>query len=154
MADFPVVIFRLGQAEYAVTLDQVQEIINVSEIARVPHAPPYVLGVLNLRGRILPVIDLKKRLNLGRTEIGESSRIVVAKVDDVVVGLLVDFVLETTSLRESDVESAVVGLGAARGREFIQGIVKYQERLLTLLDLGKVLERSSEQEKDAARQAG
>lgn len=144
MGEQQVVVFRLDQVEYAVSIEQVQEIINVTSITRVPRAPEYIRGVLNLRGRILPVIDLKKRLNIGRTETTPSSRIVVAKVEDILVGVIVDAVEETTVLKNEDIESVPTTMGGV-GHEFVRGIGKHEGRLLTLLDLAKIIGRGGKE---------
>lgn len=150
MDKLQLVVFHLGGAEYAVTIDQVQEIINVAEVTRVPRAPHYILGVFNLRGKILPAIDLKQRLALGPTELTASSRLVVVKVGEHVVGLLVDGVSETTQVDASTVEAASVMMGSL-AQELVEGIVKLDDRLLTWLDLERML--SKEDPAEAERQA-
>ena len=145
------VVFRLGDCEYAVAIDQVQEILNVVDITRVPRAPYYILGVFNLRGKIQPAIDLQLRLGLGRTEIQDGSRLVVVKVQEHVVGLLVDAVLETTQVERADIEPAAVMMGSV-AQELVQGIVKIGDRLLTWLDLSSAVAKEGD---DAAeRQVG
>lgn len=132
------VIFKLGDCEYAVDIDQVQEILNVVDVTRVPRAPYYILGVFNLRGKIQPAIDLKLRLGLGKSEIHEGSRLVVVKVQEHVVGLLVDAVMETTLVERESIEPASVMMGSV-AQELVQGIVKIDERLLTWLELSSIV---------------
>ncbi|MGE5509196.1 MAG: chemotaxis protein CheW [Chitinophagales bacterium] len=150
MDKLQLVVFHLGGAEYAVTIDQVQEIINVAEITRVPRAPHYILGVFNLRGKILPAIDLKQRLGLGATDLTGTSRLVVVKVGEHVVGLLVDGVSETTQVDAANVEPASVMMGSL-AQELVEGIVKLDDRLLTWLDLERVL--AKDEVAEAERQA-
>lgn len=153
MESVQLVVFHLDQAEYAVTIDQVQEIINMTEVARVPRAPHYILGVFNLRGKILPAIDLKLRLSLGATEVTDASRLVVVKVGEHVVGLLVDGVSETTLVDRSDIEPASVMMGSV-SQELVEGIVKIGERLLTWLNLDRVLVKAADEAEDAERRVG
>ncbi|MGE5578298.1 MAG: chemotaxis protein CheW [Syntrophothermus sp.] len=135
--ELQMVAFKLGDEEYAVTIDHVHEIKNVTEITRVPRAPFYIKGVFNLRGKIIPVVDLKKRLSLGDTEVQNDSRIIVVEVEDHVVGLLVDSVTETTKVKRAEVDSPNVAV-AGIAQEFIQGIAKIGERLLILLALNQI----------------
>ncbi|MGE5554065.1 MAG: chemotaxis protein CheW [Betaproteobacteria bacterium] len=153
MESVQLVVFHLRGAEYAVTIDQVQEIINVSEITRVPRAPSFILGVFNLRGKILPAIDLNQRLSLGATEVSETSRLIVVKVGEHVVGLLVDGVSETTLVERANIEPASVMMGSV-AQDLVEGIVKVGDRLLTWLNLDRVLGQAGDEPVDAERQVG
>ena len=132
------VVFKLLDAEYGVAILQVQEIIKPTAITRVPQAAAYIKGVINLRGSIIPVIDLKDRLNLAAAAENEGSRIVITRVEDVTVGLVVDAVAEVLSLPAGRVENTP-GLSAAQGKEYISGVGKVDNRLIILLDLPAVL---------------
>lgn len=149
MDSVQLVVFHLNQAEYAVTIDQVQEIINLADITRVPRAPAHILGVFNLRGKILPAVDLKQRLSLGTTAVDDATRLVVVKVGDHVVGLLVDGVSETTVVDRAQIEPASVMMGSV-SQDLVEGIVKLGDRLLTWLNLDRVLGKSGDE--DAERQ--
>jgi purine-binding chemotaxis protein CheW len=130
--------FFLGREEYGVDVRLVQEIIRVSEITHVPRAPGFIKGVLNLRGRIIPVVDLKRKLNLGEVEITRQSRIVVVKLKDRLIGLLVDGAHQVLKVPVSSIEAApeeVVEIDA----NYIRGVAKLQERLIILMDLPRVL---------------
>jgi purine-binding chemotaxis protein CheW len=151
MEKVQLVVFHLGGAEYAVTIDQVQEIINVAELTRVPRAPAFILGVFNLRGKVLPAVDLKQRLSLGATEVGATSRLVVVRVEEHLVGLLVDGVSETTLVERASIEPASVMMGGV-AQELVEGIVKLDDRLLTWLSLGRVLGQAGEGPAEAERQ--
>ncbi len=136
------VLFQLGEEDYAVDIYSVQRLIQVPEITRVPRAPEYVEGVIDVRGDIIPVINLKKRFSFGNTEVGEDGRIVITEIGEQIVGFLVDAVSEVTRLSESDIEppSSVVAGGET---DFISGIGKQKaasgSRLIIVLDVQKVL---------------
>jgi purine-binding chemotaxis protein CheW len=130
--------FFLAGEEYGVDVRLVQEIIRLSEITQVPRAPQFVKGVINLRGRIVPVIDLKRKLALGEVEATRQSRIVVVKVRERLMGLLVDGASQVLKVPVSLIEAApeeVVELDAS----YIRGVAKLEARLIILVDLHKVL---------------
>jgi purine-binding chemotaxis protein CheW len=133
------VAFHLGAEEYAVPITEVQEIIRVPTIARVPAAPPFVAGVINLRGRIVPVVDLALRLGLASGEAGRARRVVVTHVGSITVGLLVDGVTEVLALSQQHIEAAPTFLEAVPHAACFQGVAKWAGRLLMLLELGRVL---------------
>ena len=139
MATEHVVTFFLAGEEYGVDVRLVQEIIRTSEITQVPRAPAFVKGVINLRGRIVPVVDLKRRLGLGEVdEGGRESRIVVANLKDRLVGLLVDGASQVLKVPVTTIEAApeeVVAIDA----DYIRGVAKLEKRLIILMDLRKVL---------------
>jgi purine-binding chemotaxis protein CheW len=130
--------FFLAGEEYGVDVRLVQEIIRMSEITQVPRAPQFVKGVINLRGRIIPVIDLKRKLGLGEVEATRQARIVVVKVRDRLLGLLVDGASQVLKVPLSLIEAApeeVVEIDAS----YIRGVAKLENRLIILVDLQKVL---------------
>ena len=130
--------FYLSTEEYGVDVRLVQEIIRVADITQVPRAPDFIKGVINLRGRIIPVVDLKKRLNLGEVEPSRQARIVVVKLRDRLVGLLVDGASQVLKVPVSAVEAApeeVLEVDA----NYIRGVAKLPERLIILMDLQKIL---------------
>jgi purine-binding chemotaxis protein CheW len=130
--------FFLGREEYGVDVRLVQEIIRVSEITQVPRAPDFIKGVINLRGRIIPVVDLKRKLGLGEVEVGRASRIVVVKIKERLIGLLVDGASQVLKVPISTIEAApdeVVEIDAAA----VRGVAKLPERLIILMDLMKTL---------------
>ena len=98
------VVFRLGNEEFCVQILQVQEIILLSPITRVPKTPAFVEGVINLRGEIIPVVDLRKRFGLEVGELGEDARIVVVEVEGNLVGMIVDEVTQTLSIPASQLQ--------------------------------------------------
>jgi purine-binding chemotaxis protein CheW len=130
--------FFLSREEYGVDVRLVQEIIRVSEITPVPRAPESVKGVINLRGRIIPVVDLKKKLGLGDVDRGRRARIVVVKLRERLVGLLVDAASQVLKVPVSSIEpapDAVVEIDA----QYIRGVAKLKDRLIILMDLQKIL---------------
>ncbi len=136
--EIQLVVFKLGREEYGVSILQVQEITRITEITRVPHSPDYIKGVMNLRGSVLPVIDLKKRLNLPPQDYTDDTRIIIIKVEDVTVGMIVDAVSEVTTIDQSSIEppQAVVGGIAA---DYLSGVGKLDNRLLILLNTDAII---------------
>lgn len=132
------VTFRLSEEIYGINVMQVQEVLRVTEVAPVPGAPHYVLGIINLRGNVVTVIDARIRLGLTATETTDSTRIVIIENSSHVVGILVDSVAEVVDLYMSDVESAP-SVGNDESARYIQGVVSHGDELLILVDLNKLL---------------
>ncbi len=134
------VSFNLGKEEFAVDILKIQEINRLVEITKVPRSPDFVEGVINLRGKVIPIIDLRKRFNLPASESTKQTRVVVVDIDNMVVGLVVDAVSEVLRLPASTVEPPppiVAGIDS----EYISGVGKLEDRLLILLELDKVLSK-------------
>ncbi|MFA7095202.1 MAG: chemotaxis protein CheW [Gammaproteobacteria bacterium] len=132
------VTFRLDNETYGINVMQVQEVLRVTEIAPVPGAPDYVLGIINLRGNVVTVIDTRKRFGLMPKEPDDSTRIVIIEADKQVVGILVDAVAEVVDLRASEMESAP-NVGNDESSKYIQGVASRGGELLILVDLNKLL---------------
>ena len=136
------VLFQLSGENYGVDIYSVQRLIQVPEITKVPRAPNFVEGVIDVRGDIIPVINLLKRFGIADTEMQGDGRIVITEIGDQIVGFLVDAVSEVTTLSNDDIEppSAVV---AGKDTEFISGIGKQakgdKNMLIIVLDVHKVL---------------
>lgn len=144
-SELQLVTFNLGKEEFAVPILQIQEINRLVEITRVPKSPDFVEGVINLRGKVIPIIDLRKRFSLPQAELGKYSRVVVINMDGRMVGLIVDSVSEVLRLSEEAVEPAppiVAGIDS----EYIKGLGKIEGRLLILLDLNKILSKEEKGE--------
>ena len=140
-ADNPIirwVTFRLENEKYGINVMQVQEVLRVTEIAPVPGAPDYVLGIINLRGNVVTVIDSRKRFGLQSREMDDSTRIVIIESDNQVVGILVDSVAEVVDIRSSEIEQAP-NVGTEESAKFIQGVSSIDGELLILVDLNKLL---------------
>jgi purine-binding chemotaxis protein CheW len=139
------VVFNLANEHYGVDIAAVDGIVEMKPITTVPHAPSFVEGITNLRGEVLPVIDLRKRFSLPAGETTKETRIVNVEMDGTKVGMIVDAVTEVLRVAEEDIEPAspiVMTVDSA----FITGIAKVDERLIILLDLAKVL--STEEQAD------
>ena len=133
-SEIQLVVFKLGKEEYGVSILQVQEIKRITEITRVPHTPEYIKGVINLRGNVLPVIDLKKRLNLPEQVATEDARIIIVKVKDISIGMMVDAVSEVMTINQENIDSPDVVAGSVSAN-YLSGVGKLQDRLLILLNL-------------------
>ena len=128
------VVFTVDGVKCALRVDEVQEIKRVVQINDVYHAPEYVRGVINLRGQIVTVIDMRKKLNYQTCEVSESSRLVVVKREDEQIGLLVDTIEDTVVARAEDILRPPSNIQAAESRFFL-GVCKTPESLVTILDL-------------------
>lgn len=136
------VSFMVGTEEFAIPILSVQEINRMMQITRVPQSPPFIEGVINLRGKIIPVMDLRKRFGLGVAENSNDSRIIVVEVHGRVIGFTVDQVNEVLRISAGIVEpppAMVCGIDS----DYVQGVGKLDDRLLILLDLARLF--SSEQ---------
>jgi len=132
------VTFRLMDESYGINVMKVQEVLRVSEIAPVPGAPSFVLGIINLRGNVVTVIDTRSRFGLPPHEVDNASRIIIIESEKQVVGILVDSVAEVVELRETEIDAAP-NVGSEESSRYIQGVVTQENRLLILVDLNKLL---------------
>lgn len=140
------VIFNLGQEEFGVNILNVQEINRMVEITQVPQSEHYVEGVINLRGKVIPIIDLRKKFNMPEKEYDNKTRIGVVNINDETVGLIVDGVSEVLRIPVSSLEEApklvAGGVSSFAGAEYIKSIVKLEDRLMIYLDLEKIISTS------------
>lgn len=132
------VTFRLANETYGINVMQVQEVLRYSDIAPVPGAPPYVLGIINLRGNVVTVIDTCQRFGLSPIEITDNTRIVIIETQQQVIGILVDSVAEVVYLKQSEIETTP-NVGNEESAKFIQGVTHREGELLILVDLNKLL---------------
>lgn len=132
------VTFRLDNEIYGINVMQVQEVLRYTDIAPVPGAPQYVLGIINLRGNVVTVIDTCQRFGLAPIEHSESTRIVIIETNHQVIGVLVDAVAEVVYLRRSEIETTP-NVGNEESAKFIQGVSNKGDKLLILVDLNKLL---------------
>jgi purine-binding chemotaxis protein CheW len=139
------VSFRLGSEEYGVDIAQVQEIIRLVEITHVPRAPRFMEGVINLRGQLIPIIDLRTRFGMQRVAATKSTRIVVTEIAGKRVGMIVDSVSEVLNIPTDHVEEAP-DMVAGVGTEYIAGVGKVNDRLIIMLDLAMVISHQEKQE--------
>jgi purine-binding chemotaxis protein CheW len=127
------------------SLTQVQEIIPMAKTTKLPEAPDFVEGITNLRGRIIPIIDLKKRFQMGASELTSDTRSVVVEVAGQTVGIIVDEVSEVLRLPMESIEPPPVAIGGITA-EYLTGVGKLDERLLILLDMDKILTEKEQAE--------
>ncbi len=132
------VTFRLDDEKYGIRVMQVQGVLRMTEIAPVPGAPDYVLGIINLRGNVVTVIDSRKRFGLAEADMDDSTRIVIIEADKHVVGILVDSVAEVVDLRSSEIDAAP-NVGNDDSSKYIQGVSSKDKELLILVDVNKLL---------------
>ncbi|MFT5579011.1 MAG: purine-binding chemotaxis protein CheW [Paraglaciecola psychrophila] len=132
------VTFKLDGETYGINVMQVQEVLRYTEIAPVPGAPQYVMGIINLRGNVVTVIDTRNRFGLQSAEVSEQTRIVIIEADSHVIGILVDAVAEVVYLRQSEIETAP-NVGNDESAKFIQGVCNKNNELLILVELDKLL---------------
>jgi purine-binding chemotaxis protein CheW len=147
-----VVTFALGSEEYGVDIAQVQEINRMVTITHVPRAPQFMEGVINLRGQLIPIIDLRSRFGMDRAERTKNTRIVVTEIGSKRIGMVVDSVSEVLRIPVEQIEDAP-DLVAGVDTEYIRGVGKMGDRLIIMLDLGRVItgsERVELQKLDAA----
>ena len=132
------VTFKLQEETYGINVMQVQEVLRYTEIAPVPGSPEYVLGIINLRGNVVTVIDTRSRFGLEPAEVTDNSRIVIIEAEKQVIGILVDSVAEVVYLKSSEIDTAP-NVGTEESARFIQGVSNREGELLILVDLNKLL---------------
>jgi purine-binding chemotaxis protein CheW len=143
--------FHVGGEEFALDILRVQEIIRLQELTRVPSSPEFMDGVMNLRGKIVPVITLRRRFGLPRVPPDERTRIVIIEIKRTVVGMIVDSVSEVLRIPTDSVEPPP-RLGKV-DREYVSGMGKIDDRLLILLDADQLMEEAGEMPSVATAQA-
>lgn len=131
------VTFRLENEKYGINVMLVREVLKNTEIAPVPGSPSYVLGIINLRGNVVTVIDTRSRFGLPYHEPDDNTRIVIIEREGQVVGMMVDSVAEVANLRESEIEFAP-NVGNDESAKYIQGVSNQDDELLILVDLEKL----------------
>ena len=137
-AEKQLVVFTLGNESYAVDINTVKEIIQLQHVTKLPGTPPSVEGVINLRGSVIPVIDLRKRFEMDQVERNKETRIVVVSCGNSLVGVVVDSVAQVTRIPVESVESAS-SIFSKEQVEYLLGVVKVNNRLIILLDIDRIL---------------
>ena len=132
------VTFKLGNNEYAIDIMQAKEIIKMEKITLIPNAPDYVEGVINLRGNIIPIVDLKKRFNLEENDGEKNTGIIIVKIDDVDMGIIIDAISKVVSISNSNIQPPPPMLSGI-GQKYIKGVAKLDDKLLVVLDLEKLI---------------
>lgn len=140
--DMKVIVFKLGTEEYGIEVERVQTIERMLPITRVPKTYSFVKGVVNLRGVVIPVIDLRGRFSLPETEYTDQTRIIIVTVSDMQVGFIVDSANDVVDLNENDIETPPEIVGGIKAK-YLRGVAKLEEeRLLIMLNLHEVLNKS------------
>lgn len=137
--EYQLVVFSIGNEEFGVEIGQVREIVRFVQITYLPKAPVFIEGVVNLRGQVLAVIDLAKRLGIESHPRTESTRIIVVDVENNRVGMIVDSVSEVLRLPSEDIDEVPMLVDTDVPEHYIRGVGKLKDRLLVLLDLNKIL---------------
>lgn len=137
------VIFRLAEESYGIDIDNVENIEKHAEITRVPYTKKYIKGIINLRGNIIPVIDVRKRFGLETIEMDKDSRIMIVNHKEIKVGLLVDASSEVLQINDEDIEPAPKVIGS--DDDYVQAIGKHNGRIIMVVDLDTLLEIEEEE---------
>ncbi|MGE3267742.1 MAG: chemotaxis protein CheW [Chloroflexota bacterium] len=145
IGDEQVVVLELAGEAYGVEIGRVEEIIRMQPITRIPNGPAFIEGVTNLRGRVIPVLDLRKRFGLPSSDATRRSRIVVGELGEHTVGLVVDGVSEVLLVGSDSVEPPST-LVTSADSAFLRGVAKLEERLILLLDLSRILTRAEQED--------
>lgn len=132
------VVFKLEDEFYGVNIATVESIIKVQDITKMPHMPDFVEGITNLRGKVIPVIDLRKRFKLHSAAENDDTRIVVVEIDGIMAGMVVDMVTEVLRVSDDNIEPPSPMVSTVN-TAFITSIAKVEDRLIILLDLGEIL---------------
>ncbi|MDQ0253691.1 purine-binding chemotaxis protein CheW [Evansella vedderi] len=136
--DLKAIVFQLRNEEYGVEVDQVRSIERLQHITRVPRSPEFVKGVINLRGVVTPIIDLRSRFGMEAQEYTDTSRVIIVSIEDMNVGLVVDGANDVIDVPIEAIEAPPEVVGGIEA-DYIRGIAKLDKRLLIILNLDKVL---------------
>ncbi|WP_370572352.1 chemotaxis protein CheW [Methanomethylovorans sp.] len=132
------VICQLSDEEFGIEISKVKEIIRIPEITKIPQAPYHIEGIINLRGSIIPVINLAARFNLSKEKMDDRARIMVIELDNIIAGMIVDAVTEVMRISIGDIDPAPDIIASNISEKYIQGVGKLDNRLLILLDIDRV----------------
>jgi purine-binding chemotaxis protein CheW len=138
--DLQMVGFRIGKETFGVAINLVHEIVRVPEITAVPDAPDYIEGVINLRGKIVSIVDLRKRFGETRIEPSRKNRILVAEIENKMIGLIVDAASEVIRLQQTEIEAPPEVFEESEVK-YVTGVGKLNGRLVILIDLTKILQK-------------
>ncbi len=138
MASLQQVIFRLDHEEYGLNIMQVNGIEKYQEVVKVPNAPKYIEGIINLRGEVLPIYSLRKKFNLELKEVNDDTKIIVVNTNDMMIGFVVDSVTEILQIEDDTIEPApkiVTGVN----RKYIKSVAKQEGRMIILIDIDLIV---------------
>ncbi|MFW6134155.1 MAG: chemotaxis protein CheW [Elusimicrobiota bacterium] len=135
------IVVQLANEEYGISIVQVERLIQVPEITKVPNMPDFAEGVINLRGKIIPIIDLRKKFNLPEKEWDDKTRIVVVIIESQTVGLIADGVSEVITLDPDQIDEVPSAMStiSSVGTEYLKGIGKVGDRLIILMNMDKII---------------
>ena len=145
MTDNQFVVFVLGDEKYGVDILRVGTISEYLDITRVPDAPNYVEGLINLRGDIIPVVNLKKRFNIPETKVSEDTRIIIYSISGVDIGFIVDEASQVLRIDDENIDPTPAII-KGEGRDYISGVGKHDNEIIILLDFAKILTESERAE--------
>lgn len=145
MAERQFVVFKLGKEEYGIDIMNVKEIGPYKESTKIPNSPSFIEGIINYRGEVIPIVNLKKRFKLKEKEIDGNTRIIVINLGEKQIGFIVDEASQTARLSDEDIDPTP-DIVAGIDRRYITGVGKLDERLIILIDLEKVLTESERKE--------
>jgi purine-binding chemotaxis protein CheW len=137
------ILFSLGRGNYGISIDNINEIKKMEEITVVPKAPKFIEGVINLRGNVVPVIDLRKRFGMENVEITKKTKIIIVEVGKRQFGVIVDAVAEVVTLAEDQIEPSLPTVSGLKA-EFINGIGKINSKLIIILEISKILQSTED----------
>lgn len=132
------VIFKLGEEYYGLPVNNVLFIERIGRITRIPNSPKYILGLINLRGDVIPVVDLSMKLGFKSNKINDSNRIIIVKEEEIVAGLMVDSSSEVLEISQDDIDKPPVSKSNEL-LDYVEGIGKTKERIILILNLKKLL---------------
>lgn len=138
MKDYKVIVFQLKDEEYAIEVEYVQSIERMQPVTRIPKTFPFITGVMNLRGVITPIINLRKRFGIEEKEVDDATRILVISKGDMELGFIVDGANDVIDIPADKIEPTPEVVGGVEA-EYLRGVVKLDKRLFTLLNLEKVI---------------
>ena len=137
--EIQLVVFKIGNQEYGLYITELREIVKPLPITPIPRAPECIEGVVNLRGTVLAIIDLAKRLDLGRASHSEKTRIIIVEIGEHTVGMIVDEVIEVLRIPQSNIVSTQEIIETNLSHKYITGVGKLEDRLIILINLNEIL---------------
>ncbi len=147
MAEQQIVVFSLGEEEFAVEISKVREIVRMQPIRRIPGSPAFIEGIVNLRGGIVPIVDLRKRFGVAESDVDrEQRKIVIINMETRQIGILVDGVTEILRIDEESVEEAPAIVADTIEKKYLVGVAKVDRRLIVLLDMVRIFSGKEQQE--------
>lgn len=138
MAEMQLVVFSLNDELCGADTSQIQEIVKYQDVTKVPRMPKFVDGIINLRGRVIPIINLNKRFELGETEITKKTKIIITKIDNSYIGFVVNDVSEIIKLSENEIETPPEII-QKDGSEYLRGVGKKEDKLISILNLNSIM---------------